>query len=145
MRAFQFATLILATFVMILSFALIAKAEEIPDYMKDGEIVVTLKDGRKYTFSTNEWKVVRRGSKAKEQPARLAETPETNRNRIRVLGGVGPSGGLNISSTPSSATISTDSGAVLGVGYDRLINDKLSVGGQIQTNDTVLINVGVDF
>lgn len=121
-----------------------AHEEVIPDYLKDGVITVTLKSGKEYKFSTNTHKVVVRGHKH-EAPAQALAKEAPLRNRIRVLGGSAPSGELTTSKTSSSATIKTDNDAVVGVGYDRLITDKLSVGGQIQSNDTVLINVGLDF
>jgi hypothetical protein len=130
--------------ILALLFSVNTIADDVPDYMKDGVITVTLKDGKQYTFSTNTHKVVVRGSKA-VRPTLVKAAEERPKNRVRLLGGYGPSGELNTTQNSSSVTVKTDSSAVGGVGYDRLLTDKLSIGGQIQTNETVLINLGFDF
>lgn len=120
---------------------------DMPAYLKDGTITVTLKNGKTYTFSTNEYMVVKRGAKkpapALEQLA-TAMKPEPRRNRVRVLGGVGPNG-LETTRSASQATVTTTSGAVGGIGYDRLITDEVSVGGAALNNETYLLNIGLDF
>jgi len=54
---------ILALLLILIEISAVkCNAEEIPKYLKDGIITVTLKDGTKHVFSTNEYKVVKRGS-----------------------------------------------------------------------------------
>ena len=67
-----------------------------------------------------------------------------NKNRLRLLGGYGPTG-VELNKESHKASIEEDKGLVLGLGYDRLLTDRFSVGGQIQTNETYLLNVGWDF
>ena len=66
------------------------------------------------------------------------------KNRIRVLGGVGPEGyHLNQSST--QIDISNRSKVVYGLSYDRKISKRFSLGGEALTNGTYLLDLGVDF
>lgn len=134
--------------IALLLCSIIAFAEEIPSYMKDGTIIMTLKDGKKYTFSTNEYKVVRRGSNKKKQdaaPSKKEESPVAqNKNRVRVMGGFGPAK-LETTKNSDSATVRLKNDKVGGIGYDRLITDRVSIGGQAQSNGTYLFNIGLDF
>jgi len=134
--------------------SMVALAEEIPDYMRDGVITVTLKSGKVYTYSTNEWKVVRRGTSPKAKPVEEANPSdnvsrapavETHKNRIRVMGGYGPTNRLEVSRDASGAVVKTKLGAVGGIGYDRLVTDKIFLGGQALTNETLLLNIGLDY
>ena len=139
--------------LMLLSIPAMA-AEEIPAYMKDGTITVTLKSGKTYTYSLNEYKVVKRGSglpagheaivELHKKVVELSENQQ-KKNRVRLMGGYGPSGKLESSVGASSATVKTETGVIGGVGYDRMLNKDISVGGQVQTNKTILLNVGKDF
>jgi hypothetical protein len=139
-------------FLMLLFLPVMALAEEMPSYLKDGVITVTLKDGKQYTFQANDWKVVPRVSEPEQvihlggaaEPAMEPQVLEQHKNRVRLLGGYGPNG-LNTSRGANAATVSTSHGAVGGVGYDRLLNERWSVGGQMLNNDTYLLDVGFDF
>jgi hypothetical protein len=61
-------------------------------------------------------------------------------NRISGLVGMGPT---NLVVTPSAASI--ERGIVIGVQYQRMINEQLSLGVQIQSNETALGVIGIDF
>jgi hypothetical protein len=139
--------------LFIVNLAQAAEEIEVPKHMRDGKIVVTLKDGKSYEFSTNEYMVVRR--KAKSKPVAVApvsqvavekvkEPKPLNRNRVRLLGSYAPSG-FNYSITGDTLTVRSTNGGVVGLGYDRLIGDRFSLGGAILTNGTYLLNAGVDF
>jgi len=142
--------------ISVLAFST-AYAQEVPSYLKDATITVTLKNGKTYSYSANEYFVAKRGQKKSEsssplgpvasEPAQKASQPvasSQNKNRIRAFGGVGPTG-FSSSSNGSSLSVQTKSGAVGGVGYDRMVSDKVSVGGQAISNGTVTIGVGLDF
>lgn len=66
------------------------------------------------------------------------------KNRLRGLIGVGPNG-VGLSTTPNTATVFEERSLVLGLGYDRMLNEDLSLGVQVQTNETYLLSIGVDF
>lgn len=62
------------------------------------------------------------------------------KNRISFLGGTGPT---KVSAT--SEEVRLERGAVVGVQYQRMLGDSLSVGIQVQSNQTVLGSIGIDF
>jgi hypothetical protein len=62
------------------------------------------------------------------------------KNRVNLLGGIGPA---RLSTTSSEARL--ERGAIVGAQYQRMIGDSLSVGVQVQSNETVLGSVGLDF
>jgi len=74
----------------------------------------------------------------KEVPRKL------KRNRIKLLGGYGPTG-VDVTRTATRATVREVEGLVLGLSYDRLITETISLGVQAQTNETYLVSVGFDF
>lgn len=129
-------------------------ASDIPEYLRDGNITVTLKDGKKYEFSTNEYMVVRRGSNKDvvveydgegkrtvyQAPAMAVAGP----NAIKVFGGAGPSG-LEVKKGASSVTIEQDYGAVYGLGYSRQLNSRWSLEAVGLSNKTGLLGLGLSF
>jgi hypothetical protein len=62
------------------------------------------------------------------------------KNRISLLGGTGPT---RVSTTQSEVRL--ERGAVVGAQYQRMLGDSLSVGVQVQSNETVLGSIGLDF
>lgn len=138
---------------LALMFSMTAQAEEVPSYLKDGVITVTLKDGKVYTFSANEYKVVKRGAKAKpiakveksEQQAPAAPVQESHKNRISLLVGHGLTGKMNISSGPSTVDVQQDRDVIGGVMLQRDLNKDYHLMGGALTNKTFLLGVGVGF
>lgn len=150
--------------IILMLVCMSAQAEEVPSYLKDGIIQVTLKNGKQYSFSTNEYKVVKRNSESQcmerleeisalwhkfyaehqFQPSVQIVTAPKFTNRVRLLGGVGPTG-VGATLSGNSVNINATLGAIGGVGYDRLLNSRFSVGGQALTNQTYLLNIGFDF
>jgi len=121
--------------------------EVIPKFMKDGTITVQLKDGKKYIFSTNEYKVVRRGSKRAEPVEQIvvAQQPDTtNRNRVQLHGGVGYKG-FDTSVNSSDIVVREKRVPVFGVSYFRLLDNDASIGASIFTNGVITLGVGKDF
>ena len=139
--------------MILVLFSFTALAEEIPAYMRDGEIVVTLKNGKVYKYSTNEWKVVRRGTSPKAKPIEDApkkemakeDAPNALKNRFRLLGGYGLTGRLQTVKDANSVEVSNKFGAVGGIGYDRLLTKKISAGATLLNNETYLLNIGLDY
>jgi hypothetical protein len=64
----------------------------------------------------------------------------SKKNRIAILGGVGPA---RLTVTSSEAKV--DQKAVFGLQYQRVLEEGLSVGIQAQSNSTVLGSVGIEF
>ena len=62
------------------------------------------------------------------------------KNRISLLGGTGPT---KVSVTSSEVRL--ERGAVVGAQYQRMVGESLSLGVQVQSNQTVLGSVGLDF
>lgn len=124
-----------------------------PEYMKGGTITVTLKDGKTYTYSTDEYAVVKRGPKSveSEKPAAVAleKAPEQSvqaaHQNILSLGLVRSKRGLRVSETASTVEVENKKEIGVSVQYQRLISDDLYLGGQIDTNQGVGINLGVGF
>jgi hypothetical protein len=69
-----------------------------------------------------------------------AERRVYKKNRIAILGGVGPA---RLTVTSSEAKV--DQREVFGLQYQRVLEEGLSVGVQAQSNSTVLGSVGIEF
>lgn len=142
---------------IVLMFSMVAQAEEVPSYLKDGVITVTLKNGKTYTYSANEYKVVKRGAK-KAAPILAAAPSESqapkssepvressHKNRISVLVGHGLTGKMNISSGPSTVDVQQDRDVIGGVMLQRDLTKDYHLMGGALTNKTFLLGVGVGF
>ena len=145
----------LITAIAILFVGSFAFADEMPEYMRDGVINVTLKNGRTYTFSLNEYKVVRRGSGAEVAPDAGDEVPaqrvvylpapqaEEHPNRLTLHGGGGYNG-LDVVKLPGLVQVSQAQAFVWGATYARKLNDRFSVSGTWLSN-SITLGVGYDF
>jgi hypothetical protein len=88
-------------------------------------------------------KVVEKVVQVVDRPVLVKRTVEKKvykKNRISVLAGGGPT---RLSTEPNAVVL--ERGIVLGAQYQRSLNDTLSLGIQVQTNQTVLGSVGIDF
>jgi hypothetical protein len=148
--------------ITVLLFTVLSSAHseekiEVPKMFVDSKIVVTLKDGKQFTFDGNEWMVVRRKakksiailapkneSKKENKVAKSEEKDNKNKNRIRLMGGIGPSG-FDTTKRRNSVEVETTEDILGGVGYDRLITEEWSLGGQVLSNGTYTIGLGLDF
>lgn len=122
---------------------------DVPKHLEGATITVTTKDGRVSTVPAEKFKVVPRKqqfivTKTKQSSETLCKA-DKERNRISLLAGKGPKEGLNTTRTANEVTVENKIGAIGGAQYQRLLTDKISVGAQIQTNESVLVNVGLDF
>lgn len=123
----------------------------VPAHLKGATITVKLANGKESTVPAEKFKVVPRlqqfiVTKSSEQQTRTCKVPaEKEKNRISLLAGHGAQEGLDRTNEPTKTTIESRVGVVGGVQYQRLLTDKLSVGGQIQSNKTGLVNIGWDF
>lgn len=146
---------LVAFMVLITSTLAFADASVTPPFLKDATITVTLKSGKTYTFSANDHAVVRREKSARqtivveklvEKECKITEsqTRAAKPNRLRVFGGRGPDG-IKTSESNGVVTLSPSQGAVGGFGYDRSLNDDVSIGGQVMSNETITLGLGLDF
>ena len=71
--------------------------------------------------------------------------PVYRKNRISLLGGVGPMGLSKNTLGAQHYTVEQDYVPVAGLGYSRSLNDRLSLGFTAFTNCSYFINFGFDF
>lgn len=140
------------TFIILL-LSLNCFAAEAPSYLKDATVTVTLKGGKTYTYSANEYAVVVRTSMDKSEP--MTQTPEAKTveassttaagpNTFRAFVGVGPSG-FSTTTTPGSVSIEQDYGALFGVGYSRQFTPRWSLEVVGLSNKTGIMGAGYSF
>lgn len=150
----------LLTIALVLS-SLSVFAEDIPTYLKDGVITVTLKDGKQYTFSANEYKVVKRGSKAKAEVAQEETKPaqeaqvqhrvviitEKDQRHKHIVSGelVRSKNGLDTTTQANEVDIKTKKEIGVGIQYQYNIYRDLYLGGRFDSNGGTGINFGVGF
>ena len=129
-------------------------ASEQPAYLKDAVITVTLKSGKTYTFSANDYMVVKRGSKqVKEEkmPTPTALVPITRsieKKRLKhiVSGEVLRSNrGLDTTQSPNQVEVKNRKQIGVGVQYQYNFYDDLFFGGRVDTNGGAGLNLGVGF
>jgi hypothetical protein len=128
-----------------------AFAQDVPPaYMKDAVITVTLKNGKTYTYSANEYKVVRRGTghgpQVKAAIAKMEHflRQEERKNRVTLHAGIGFNGNT-ITSTPNQTVIEDKRAPVFGISYSRELGERYSITGTALTNSTFLLGVGLDY
>jgi hypothetical protein len=127
-----------------------------PKYLEGAEVTVTLKNGKTYTYKSEEYAVVPRSSMG--TTAALASTVnrfkkkieneeivKNKKNRIFGMVGQGPTGELDVRTDGSQYEIEHDRGAVFGLGYQRKVNDDFNLGIVIQNNQTTSFTLGKDF
>lgn len=145
-------------FLLVLISVNVVAADEkpiIPELLKDSKIVTTLKNGKQVSFDGNEWMVVRRKAPKKleeklvllpsdQSAAQVRKQPAQKMNRARLIGGVGPKG-FDSTAKANYVEINSKSGVIGGVGYDRLLNEAVSIGGQVLSNGTMALSLGLDF
>lgn len=128
---------------------------DVPEFLKDATITVTLKDGRTSTVSANEFKVVKRIQQfivKREKLEYVTKCSSNDRNRVSVMAGQGTQSGLsrNNDNAPDQVTVENKVGAVYGAQYQyktdlTIFSKPLSIGVQGQTNKTGSLLLGVDF
>lgn len=104
----------------------------VPAYLRNAVITVTLTNGKVYTFSANEYAVVRRGSgeRVGTLAARASKAP---RHSLRLYAGAG-SNGLKSSSSGNSTTVEQDYDFNLGIGYGHMLDEEWSLEGAVFFN-----------
>jgi hypothetical protein len=130
---------------------------DVPNFLKGATIIVRLANGKESVVSADKFKVVPRKQqfitiRVKETNVHLCSIEqeqqkqiEKEKNRISLLGGQGPDNKLSVSRDATSITVESKTKPIAGVQYQRLITDKISVGAQVQTNESALLSIGLDF
>ena len=126
-----------------------------PAYLKDAVITVTLTDGKTYTYSANEYMVVKRGAKKAEK--QVEETQKENKEvaaqpvptkddkNIISIGIVRSQRGFNTAMNGSTVDVETKKELGASVQYQRQIKDGLYLGGQIDSNGGAGVSLGKGF
>lgn len=129
----------------------------VPAYLKGATITVRLADGKETTVPAERFKVVPRKqqfvvTRTEHKSAKSCTVVENspNKNRVSAVGGYGATGGLTtpVASAPGVVDVESKVGFVGGLQYQRtlpLLNDRLSVGVQGQSNKTGSLLLGIDF
>lgn len=124
---------------------------DVPSHLRGATIIVRLANGKESVVPAERFKVVPRVQQEIITEITQKVNTEctlnvTSKNRVSALGGHGSRNGVNVAKSSSTAVeIENDRGLVGGLQYQRLLNDVLSVGAQVQTNQTGSILLGVDF
>lgn len=124
-----------------------------PAWLKGATITITKADGSVSTVSADKFMVVPRAHKRPVTNVTTAMTKSCmgiNRHRLGVLAGQGPKGGLRTdrSGAPGEVTVESKVGVIGGGQYQYLtplLDNRLFLGVQGQTNDSVLGNIGIEF
>ena len=130
-----------------------------PEYLKGGVITVTLKNGKTYTYSADEYAVVKRGQESKSLPlaskeiseetvptqSKQTETKVEGHKNIVSVGAVRSQRGLNVTENSNSVEVSSKKQIGAQLQYQRRVTDKIYLGGQLDTNQGVGVNIGVGF
>jgi hypothetical protein len=142
-------------FLALVLFPFLGNAyEDMPEYLKDSKITVTLKNGKQHTFDGNHWKVVRRGVKEAPKTVHVInevnkvtvaeEVPVKDKNTIVLQAGVGYRG-LNTSKSGSYHLVEDKLVPVLGLTYCRDVNFKLAPCATATTHETFMFGVKYGF
>lgn len=124
-----------------------------PAYLKGATITVKLADGRSSTVPAEKFKVVPRLQQFVVDEITIQKTTVcTNnaprKNRVSGMVGHGAQEGLTSSKSASTSTVESNVGIVGGAQYQRvlpLLDDRISIGVQGQTNKTGSVLLGLDF
>lgn len=120
-----------------------------PAHLKGAVIVIRQADGSESQVSAEKFKVVPRKQQfivtKTEKRVNKTCTSEPNKNRVSILGGYGAKPGLTKESSPGKVDVKSKVGVNAGAQYQRMLNDKWSLGVQGQTNKTTSVLFGLDF
>lgn len=124
---------------------------DVPSHLKGATIIVRRADGKETAVPAELFKVVPR----KRQEIVLEKTQTVNttctndaerlKNRVSLLAGRGTQEGIDVEKSATTVSAQSKVGAVGGIMYQRSLSRRISIGGQVQTNNSVLGTVGLDF
>jgi hypothetical protein len=136
--------------ILALLFMATAVAEEAPNFLKDGEIIVKLKDGKEYKFSANEYKVVKRSDRVLNMALVRSDSKDSPAPHVKsiamkhIISGelVSSDNGLTVNSDNNATYIQTRRNLGLGIQYQYNFIDNLYIGGRIDTNGGAGLSIG---
>lgn len=148
-------TLAIITAALFMSVNCLADNSTPPEYLKDGVITVKLKNGKEYTFSANEYMVVKRGQKSsvaetkgaesKPAPVNQKSSEPLHKNIVSVEGVYGTNG-IDVKRDGSTYEMTEKKGLGLGLQYQRKLNDDGIYGNiRVDTNGNTGVGVGKGF
>lgn len=123
---------------------------EVPAHLVGATITVRLADGQTSVVPAEKFKVVPRAQQFIVTKVKTSSQITCNVNphkaRVTVLAGHGTKEGVQSSTKPGVVEVESRHGAVYGVQGQYLLNERLSLGAQIQNNKTFFPFVlGYDF
>lgn len=128
----------------------IAYSFPVPQELKDGTITVTTKDGKTYTFSENNWKVVSRTVKVKKSVTKpvpnvvVTTRVKTPENSIFAIVGAGKTKIESSEVVNGEVTIDHEYEPVYGIRYVRS-KDVYSMSIDYLSNKTATVGLGYSF
>ena len=122
-------------------------------YLKGAIVTITLKNGKTYDYPSEKMAVVPRVKKKiitipkppKPENIRIIYFNKPKKNRIYGLAGRGLTGKSKARTDGKKYAIEQEEGTVMGIGYQRKLNDGFSLGVQVQNNKTTSLSLGLDF
>ncbi len=124
--------------------------KSVPNYLKGATITVRLANGKETSVPAERFKVVPRKqqfvvNEVDTNTVTTCTNDAPKSNRVSALAGYGTRSGLESSSTATSVDVGNVVGFVGGIQYQRMLSDRLSVGAQMQNNNTNSLLLGLDF
>lgn len=144
-------------FIAMLLVTNLGLASETPGYLKDGIITVTLKNGKSYSFSTNEYMVVKRGAAktelAKEEkplaaPVVVRQSTSSNSKRLKhIVSGevLRSTQGFDTKVSGNQTDVTERKKIGVGVQYQYNFYKDLFMGGRVDTNGGAGVSLGLGF
>lgn len=132
--------------LVLISLLTLPALAQMPEYLKDGEITVTLKDGSVHKFSSNDFKVVPRVQAKPESIVVVApeKKQRLKNNQLIFHAGVGKDG-LRVNSNSNSTHIEEKGKGVAGLTYCRGIEVELGLCASAFTNETFTLGISLEF
>ncbi len=144
--------IILIITMTVLLIATVGNTYPVPKELVDGTITVTTKEGKTYTFSSNEYKVVKRTAKTKNEinlnvPVSNEEQKISTTEKVgfkHIISGevVYSQNGLSTTKSPGYMKAENEYKLGLGIQYQYNIQDNVYLGGRVDSNGGTGLSVG---
>lgn len=130
---------------------------DVPKHLVGATVCVRLADGKESCVPAEKFKVVPRKqqfivTKVSNSTVKTCSVEDSKRHRVSVMGGKGPTGHLDRdnSQAPNKVSVESEYDVIGGAQYQyrtgvKVLSLPVSVGGQLQTNKSGMVLIGVDF
>lgn len=121
---------------------------DVPAHLRGATITIRLADGRESSVPAEKFKVVARKQQfivTELERSKVTSCVKNRSHRVSGLIGHGAQAGLKTSANGNMVEVESKTGIVGGGQYQYMLNDRLSIGGQYQTNETGSFLLGIDF